>query len=503
MKHPQAQQLTSGKLLARNTIYSLIGQGIPLLLAVFSIPLLIKGLGTDRFGILTLAWMIISYFSLFDLGLGRALTQLVAERLGKGEDEETIADLVWTASILMVGLGAVGAIVFIAIAPWLVYTVLKLPEAIQQETLNSFYWLSISIPIVTCSAGLVGVLSALQRFDMINAVRIPLGLFMFMGPLVVLPVSNSLVPIMAVLVVGRLTFAGFYAWCCFRAMPALATRARFSQSSVFPLLRFGSWMTVTNIVGPLMVSMDRFLIGSLISVTAVTYYTTPYEVVTKLWIIPTALVSVLFPAFSTSFANNPKQAARLFNQGVRYIFLVLYPITFIVVAFASEGLNIWLGKDFAANSAPVLQWLAIGILINSLAQVPFALIQSLARPDITAKLHMLELPFYAILLWQFTHLFGIVGAAYAWVIRVLVDTVFTFHIAHSFLPNYSSIIRSTILILGGVVFTFPLITLSTTGILKMSLVSLVLLGFAAIAWCILLTIEERKWITKQLRLIHI
>ena len=173
MTKSNSQKLTSGKLLVRNTIYSLIGQGAPLLVAVFAIPALIKGLGTDRFGILTLAWMVISYFSLFDLGLGRALTQLVAQKLGEGSDEESISALIWTASVLMLGLGVVGTVVLGLLSPWLVYDVLKIPQELQSETLHTFYLLSASVPIVTTSAGFVGVLSALQRFDLINATRIP------------------------------------------------------------------------------------------------------------------------------------------------------------------------------------------------------------------------------------------------------------------------------------------------------------------------------------------
>jgi len=82
--------------LARNSVFNLLGQGIPFLAALVAIPPLIRGLGTDRFGVLTLAWMVIGYFSLFDLGLGRALTQVVAERISAGRD--TVAPpLVWAA----------------------------------------------------------------------------------------------------------------------------------------------------------------------------------------------------------------------------------------------------------------------------------------------------------------------------------------------------------------------------------------------------------------------
>src|SRR5213080_2699784 len=127
-------RLTSGRLLARNTIWNLVGSGAPMIVAVFCIPVLIRGLGTDRFGVLTLAWALIGYASLFDMGLGRALTQLVAKKLGTGEEHE-IPALVWTSLLLMLTLGAVGAVVVAAISPWLVHHTLKVPEALQSETL--------------------------------------------------------------------------------------------------------------------------------------------------------------------------------------------------------------------------------------------------------------------------------------------------------------------------------------------------------------------------------
>src|SRR5713226_6786990 len=111
--------LTSGHRLARNAFWNLIGSGGPMLLAIFCIPVLIKGLGTDRFGVLTLTWAVIGYAGLFDLGLGRALTQLVAKKLGRGEDHE-VPTLVWTSLILMLLLGVVGTAVVILLTPFLV-----------------------------------------------------------------------------------------------------------------------------------------------------------------------------------------------------------------------------------------------------------------------------------------------------------------------------------------------------------------------------------------------
>lgn len=140
-----------------------------MVIALFAIPLLIKGLGTDRFGVLTLAWVIVGYFSLFDFGLGRALTKIVAEKLGSGRKED-IPAVVWTTLLLMIAFGLLGAILLAAFAHWLVDGVLKVPDILKSETVNTFYLLAFSIPIVISTAGLRGVIEAQQRFELVNIV---------------------------------------------------------------------------------------------------------------------------------------------------------------------------------------------------------------------------------------------------------------------------------------------------------------------------------------------
>src|SRR5437660_9026062 len=120
--------LTSGNLLVRNAVWNFIGSAAPMLVAIFCIPILIRGLGTDRFGVLTLVWAVIGYASLFDLGLGRALTQVVARKLGAGEHHEVPA-LVWTSLLLMLLLGLIGTVVVVSLSPWLVHRMLPVPSA--------------------------------------------------------------------------------------------------------------------------------------------------------------------------------------------------------------------------------------------------------------------------------------------------------------------------------------------------------------------------------------
>ena len=116
-------------------------------------------------------------------------------------------------------------------------------------------------------------------------------------------------------------------------------------------------------------------------------------------------------------ASTNKACFPLFSLSV-----VMIPAVAVVVLFAKTGLTLWLGADFAEQSFRVAQLLALGILVHSLGQPSFTLIQALGRPDLTAKLHVAEIPFYVLYLPWLIERFGIDGAAGAWLLRVSIST---------------------------------------------------------------------------------
>lgn len=435
MKNPGSSLYTaSGKLVAKNTVINLVGQLLPLLVGIITIPMLIRGLGTERFGLLTLAWVVIGYFSLFDLGLGRALTQIIARCLDK-EGETELPGLVWTALAIMAVMGLVGALIAVSSTPLLIAKVFKMPEQLRPETVQAFYLLSLSIPIVVISSGCTGILTAYQRFDLIYFVRTPLALTNYIVPLLVLPFSRSLVPVTLLLVVSRLVSCIAQFWLCLRVMPSLRAEKRFVSGAIKELLSFGGWMTVSNIIWPFMVYLDRFAIGAVISVAAVAYYATPYEMATKLWILSGALIASLFPAFAAGNNDDVNHSIQLLRKSITAIFVFIFPIVLVMVTFSQEILTIWLGRDFADQSALVLQWLAAGVLINSVAHIVSTMIQGRGRPDLTAKIHLLELIFYLPFLWWVLTRHGIAGAAAAWTVRVTVDGLLLLWVTQSLIPS--------------------------------------------------------------------
>jgi O-antigen/teichoic acid export membrane protein len=247
-----------------------------------------------------------------------------------------------------------------------------------------------------------------------------------------------------------------------------------------------------------MVYMDRFLISGVLGLAAVAYYVTPFEIVTKLLIIPGALVGVLFPMFSAGLATDRLQTAQLFRRSVNWLFLCMFPIVLLITVFAADGLRLWLSDEFAQRGAAVLQWLATGVLINSLAYVPFAFVQGAGRPDLSAKLHLAELPVYLLVLWLFMQQWGIVGAAAAWTLRVAVDAVVLFAMSASLEGELGGTLKKD-----GMIFAAALIVLALgcwPGAILSKIVfsAVVLLCFVWFAWRHLLSADERATVNSRL-----
>lgn len=445
----------------------------------------------------TLVWVVIGYFSLFDLGLGRSLTKAVSDKLAT-QAVEDIPPLFWTTLIIMLILGLLGGTILAVSATWLTESFLKIPVTLRRETIQTLWVLSAGIPIVILTTALRGVMEAQQKFMGISALRFALGIFIYVAPLAVLIYTNDLVMITAVLLAGRVVFTVAHFILCVRSMPLLLAQVRFSHRVVRPLLSMGGWITVSNVLGPIMANLDRFFVGAIVSIAAVAYYATPFEMVTKVLLVPSALAGVLFPAFAAGFQQQLDRTRGLFIRGGKYVIFSVYPLILIIVAYAPEGLRFWLGREFSINSYTVLQWLAIGIFVNSLAQIPFAFLQAIGRADLTAKVHLIEIPAYLILFFGLTYTFGITGTAMAWTLRAMIDGLILFLLSatHLRLPRGELvlILYASGMALAGLVF----FTLQFGPLSKFLLVTMALAGFTLAAWTRLADPEEKAWIRNKL-----
>jgi O-antigen/teichoic acid export membrane protein len=489
-----------GSLLARNSLLNFIGQVVPLFVGVVSIPLIVRGLGTERFGLLALAWVIVGHSAIFDLGLGRATIKFVAEALGKGQEEE-VPHLVWTAVTVQVILGLIGALVLVGLTPVLVERILNIPPGLIGEARTTFYLLAFTVPIVIISSSFQGVQEAYQRFDLVNAVKIPTNSFTYLLPLVGLLLGFRLPGIVLLILLARFGALVTFVAMNLRQTPELK---RCSVSlNLFPsLFSFGGWVTLSNIIGPILQYFDRFVIGSLLTMSTVAYYTVPFEVITRLWIIPSSLVLTLFPAFSRIAIICKEDLQRLYVRSIKYLFLSTGPIVLILVVFADDILRLWLGVDFARQSTVVFQILLLGTLVGLLSPVSGALLQGLGRPDILAKLYLLYLPPNIGLVWLLVQTMGIAGAALSFALRTFIDSVLLFiisakliHLPYSFIEKNLWRTLTALLTIGGSLW---MMLLNEMLLFRIGLTIVLVLAYAVIVWRHLLDEMDKKVIVSNI-----
>ena len=415
-----------------------------MVVALVAIPVLLSQLGSARFGILSLAWTVVGYFGLFDVGLGRSLTQMISERLGTDRSHE-VPGLVWTGLLLLLAFGLMGAWGMWMLAPVLAQDILRIPAGLQAESLAAFQILSVSIPLLIVSAGLKGILEAEQRFGSIALIQLPAAVLLLVAPILVLPFSHRVDALVAAMVAVRLSGLVALAFTVFGVIPQLRTRPRFVSAETRKLMAFGGWLTVSNVVSPLMVYIDRFAIGALISLSAVASYVIPYELVTRVVRLPIAITTVFFPAVAATYQSDPERTGVLFVSACQTILLLTVAPLLLFFLFAGEGLTVWVGADLATQGTAVARWLIVGAFFNGIAQAPFALVQGLGRPNLTARFHMWELPFYMLGMWILLLRFGISGAALAWTLRAATDAVLLFAASYKLLPSCRSGVVRTML----------------------------------------------------------
>ena len=182
------------------------------------------------------------------------------------------------------------------------------------------------------------------------------------------------------------------------------------------------------------------------------------------------------------------------------MFIIIFPIVLVIIAFAGEGMELWMGKEFAINSTLILRFFSVGILLNGIAYFPFTFLQSIGRPDITAKIHLVELPIYISAMWLLIPKYGLIGVGVIWLGRILIDTILQFYFTKVVLMNkfrYNFKLHIVPILISMIVL---IITFFIKGFfIKIIFITCLLLIFMLIIWKKLLNHEERSYILSKAR----
>lgn len=408
----------------RHTVYNFLGSVLPLAVSLATTPIYLRLVGEERYGFLAIAWLLLGYFGLFDFGLSRATAQKIAAT--PEPDREGRAVTFWTALTMNFGLGVVGGLVLWPLAWYLTSHVLKLDPALRQEAGEATLWLALGVPMITVAAVLSGTLQGRTRFLELNLITGGGTLLFHVVPLLAAAwISPSLGVILPVALAMRLVAMAALFQRCHHHIGS-PSQSFFSRNIAGGLLRFGGWVSISAVLSPIMVLLDRLVLGATLGARAVSYYTIPFQLADRSTLLARAMASALFPRLA---AASGEEARRLSDLAIQSLILLMTPAVVIGTLVFEPFLRIWISDAFAREAALLGEILLFGCWINSFARVPYAQLQARGRPDLVAKCHLIELPLYLAALFLGLHFFGLPGAALAFSLRVTADFIALSHLA--------------------------------------------------------------------------
>lgn len=418
--------------LKRNTIWNLAGSSLPLLAAAVFIPFCLHRLGNEAFGVLTLIWALIGYFSLFDFGTGRALTYELSQLRAESR-------LLEVPSVLRAGLlltmitGALGTILMLVFTPAITQHWLKISPSLQSDAQLAFQIAALGVIPTTVTSGLRGTMEGLEKFPASNLNKIFFGFCMFSLPALAIVIHGlHLWWITLYLVIARLLFLLIGLLQLKKYLlgaNADQTTETINQSSLIPelgarmrsIFSYGFWLTISGVVSPIMVYGDRFFISALLGADQVSYYAIPQEGLLRMLALPIAITGALLPVLTTM--RNVDELNALFRRHYYRLAKLMALVCLVAAVCAYPGLRLWLSADFADKAILITLLLLLGTFINAMALMPYTLLHARGKTRWTAQFHLIELIIYVVVLLFLTKHYGLIGTACAWIFRVTLDFV--------------------------------------------------------------------------------
>ena len=402
--------------LKANFAINMAGALVPLAVSLVTVPIYIRHIGDARYGVLSIVWVLLGYFGFLDLGLSRAAANALA-RL-RDAPQEARARVLVTTLVLNLGMGIIGSLVLALAGSYLLQHVLNVPEALKPEIASAFPWIIALFPLALVSGVGIGTMESREDFLRANIFQIAGS---SLGQVVPMLLAVAIEPSLAIVIptaaiVRGLTAVFIVASAVWVERPLKIKH--FCRGEIPALLRFGGWVSVSGIVGPLLISADQFVIGSVAGVAAVAHYAVPMALVYRSQIPAAALSRTAFPRLS---ALNGVEARELACRALMSVMLGYAVICAPAMLLFPACLKAWLGEQFASDAAPVAVVLLFGAWFNSPAFILHAFLQSQSQPRIAALVYIAELAPYVLVLYLLTEQFGILGSSAAWTLRTGVD----------------------------------------------------------------------------------
>jgi O-antigen/teichoic acid export membrane protein len=398
--------------LRTNVTFSLGTWFFPIILTVIVTPIMVRKLGAECYGVWAMLNSVVSLSGFFAVGFNDALIKHVSHAL-------SINDRVFASRLIRSNLFVFSCVTLtLVLLAWTLSAFVV--ESIIRPSPSYLYSSKVAFVVVTATFGLSlvsgsygAVLAGLRRYDLLAGWAILVSLFARLVQGGVALIHPDLVCISVWgLVVQVLSLAAMVVLVR-RIVPGLSISPRPFSDALSRLSGFSVYRVLDAVLALGFLQFDRALVGVMVGVENVMYYSVPSTVAQMLGHGSGAVASPLLPTASCLLAQKEREKLQtLYFRATRILGWFVLSGVAILAVFSDKLLEIWLGIDFAANAGPALRWLVLAWGMIALTNVAANVIYGMGQAKVNMLYRLIQTTFAIVGILVFVPAYGVQGAAW-------------------------------------------------------------------------------------------
>lgn len=405
--------------LQRNVLASFASQIYVTLIGIVMVPIYVRYMGAEAYGLVGFFAMLQAWFNLLDIGLTPTIARETARHRGGASDALSYRHLVRALEIIFLSVALVGGAALLAGAGYIAHDWLRASELPVGEVHSAIQLMAIVIALRWIAGLYRGAISGAEELVWLGGFNAAVATLRFVGVVPVLLFVGTSPTLFfgyqLVVALTELVVLVVYAYRHFPTVPA-GTRLPWDWTPLKPVLRFSLTIAFTSSVWVFVTQTDKLVLSRILPLAEYGYFTLAVLVASGIMILSGPVGNAIMPRMARLEAEGEhSQMIRVYRHATQLVAVVAGAAS-ITMAFGAEALLwAWTGDaDLARQSAPTLVLYSLGNGVLAVSAFPYYL--QFARGDL--RLHVIGNAVFVVLLipiviWAATT-FGGVGAGYVW-----------------------------------------------------------------------------------------
>ena len=421
--------------LKRNILANYVGQIYVTLIGILFVPMYVKYMGAETYGLVGFYAMLQAWFQLLDMGLTPTMARETARFRGGAVDALSLRRLLRALEGVFIGIAVLGAFAMLMSSNFIASSWLKVQQLPLGEVQNAVQLMAIIIALRWICGLYRGAISGLEELIWLNGFNIVIATIrsILIVPFLIY-VGSTPTHFFGYQVVVAVIEVAILVIQTYRLMPKTDVHQRlpWQWQPLRAVLKFALSIAFVNVVWVLVTQTDKLILSKLLVLSDYAYFTLAVLVASGITIISTPIGGALLPRMIKLNAEGDEAGLiRLYRNATQMVAVIAIPVTLVLAFFSEQVLWAWTGDaQIARKASQALMLYAIGNGILTLAGFPYAL--QFAKGDL--KLHLIGNALFVVifipLLIYAAGKFGMVGAGYAWVIANLLPFLVWLPIVH-------------------------------------------------------------------------